>query len=229
MGTTQMQSANIDDRAQVSQIRKSVEVLDARHAVRAETDGQLTVAVAALGPSCAPRRTVRSWRSAQWPHWASRPTAPQCDGTAEAHASHGCFPGDMFVELRSGTDDLPRIRSLPGVSYVLPRGLPPVVLPETFIALLRQRELLGTRRLKPGDRVIVLTEPFRSIEAVFDRRLNTVGRVRVLLQLVHRGVWLNVDETSLQRRDEATSPRATGVEDCTARRLPHSAWPLPSG
>ena len=128
------------------------------------------------------------------------------------------FPGYMFVELRSGTDDLLRIRSLPGVSYVLPRGLPPVVLPDTFIAQLRQRELLGTRRLQPGDRVIVLAEPFRSIEAVFDRRLNSVGRVRVLLQLVHRGAWLNVDETSLLRRDEASSPRAT------ARRAAHGEW-----
>jgi transcription antitermination factor NusG len=109
------------------------------------------------------------------------------------------FPGYIFARTVRGSDDLLRIRSVPGISYVLPRGGPPAYLPESAIELLRTREAAPPRPLTRGDRVLVLVEPFRSLDAVFDRRLSAARRVRVLLELVHRVVALDIDERQLRR------------------------------
>jgi hypothetical protein len=37
------------------------------------------------------------------------------------------------------------------------------------------------------------------MDAVFDRRMNAAGRVRILLEMAHRTVSLNVEEASLRR------------------------------
>jgi hypothetical protein len=65
--------------------------------------------------------------------------------------------------------------------------------------VLRQRLAEPPQPLERGDRVIILAEPFRSMEAIFDRRLSAEGRVLVLLELVHRVVSLNLDESALRR------------------------------
>src|ERR671938_356003 len=78
------------------------------------------------------------------------------------------FPGYLFARPLPGTDDLLRIRSVPGIAYVLPRGGPPAQLPEGVIQLLRRRESEPPRPLARGERVVVLAEPFHSLEAVFD-------------------------------------------------------------
>lgn len=109
------------------------------------------------------------------------------------------FPGYLFARPLSSTDDLLRIRSVHGIAYALPRGGPPARLPDSFIELLRRREAAPVRPLQRGERVVLLAEPFRSLEAVFDRRLNAAGRVRVLLELVHRLVPLDLNEVQLRR------------------------------
>jgi len=109
------------------------------------------------------------------------------------------FPGYIFARTDEDTDDLLRIRSAPGISYVLPRGGPPAYLPESAIEMLRMREAASPPPLSRGERVVILSEPFRSLEAVFDRRLSAAGRVRVLLELVHRVVALDLHEAELQR------------------------------
>jgi transcriptional antiterminator RfaH len=110
------------------------------------------------------------------------------------------FPGYVFVRPLPGTDDLLRIRSVPGIAYVLPRGGPPAQLPESVIELLRRREAEPPQPLRHGERVVVLAEPFRSLEAVFDRHLSAAGRVRVLLELVHRVVAVDLEEAQLRRK-----------------------------
>src|SRR5437762_10418323 len=101
------------------------------------------------------------------------------------------FPGYLFARPRPGTDDLLRIRSIDGIAYALPRGGPPAELPDSVVQLLRRREATPARPLERGEKVVVMAEPFRSLEAVFDRRLNATGRVRVLLELVHRAIPLD--------------------------------------
>jgi transcription antitermination factor NusG len=109
------------------------------------------------------------------------------------------FPGYLFAQPSPDTDHLLRIRSVPGISYILPRGGAPAQLPDSFIRLLREREARAPRPLQRGERVVVLAEPFRSLEAVFDRHVNAAGRVRVLLELVNRVVALELDDAQVQR------------------------------
>lgn len=113
------------------------------------------------------------------------------------------FPGYLFARPLPETDDLLRIRSVPGIAYALPRGGPPAELPDSVIRLLRRREAAPVRPLERGEKVVVLAEPFRSMEAVFERRLNAAGRVRVLLELVHRVVRVDVNEGQLRRASNA--------------------------
>jgi transcriptional antiterminator RfaH len=113
------------------------------------------------------------------------------------------FPGYLFARPLPDTDDLLRIRSVSGIAYVLPRGGPPAHLPESVIRLLRQREGQLPQPLQRGERVVVLAEPFRSLEAVFDRNQNAAGRVRVLLELVHRVVALDLYDVQVQRAGRA--------------------------
>jgi len=110
------------------------------------------------------------------------------------------FPGYVFARV-TAFDDLLRIRSAPGVAYVLPAAAPPALLPNAVVELLRARGLdpLAAPQLHHGDRVVIESGPFRWVEAVFDRRLNAAGRVRVLLTLVHRTVRLEVEDALLKR------------------------------
>jgi transcription antitermination factor NusG len=84
-------------------------------------------------------------------------------------------------------DDLLRIRSAPGVAYVLPRAGQPAVLPDAVIQAMQQREseLLntGSRRLfNHGDAVRVTSGPFKWIDAVHLEPAQPVRAKRVLVR-----------------------------------------------
>jgi transcription antitermination factor NusG len=106
--------------------------------------------------------------------------------------SEPLFPGYIFARVVEGSDDVLRIRSVPGVAYILPRGAPPVMLPGDFVAALRGRASAGGPELRRGDRVTIRRGPFRWLDAMFDRRLNASGRVRVLLDFVDRTVSVDL-------------------------------------
>lgn len=112
------------------------------------------------------------------------------------------FPGYIFARVALYSDDLLRIRSAPGVAYMLPRAAPPLLIPDAVVESLRVRTTdpsLIQRPLRQGDRVKVESGPFRWMEAVFDRRLNAAGRVRILLSLVHRTIAVSIEEGYLER------------------------------
>jgi transcriptional antiterminator RfaH len=107
------------------------------------------------------------------------------------------FPGYLFARVAPGTDDLLRIRSAPGIAYVLPRYAPPVLLPDAFVRALRARAASRTPGFQKGDRVTIRRGPFRWLDAIFDKRLNASGRVRVLLDFVHRSVVVDLHTEDL--------------------------------
>jgi len=114
------------------------------------------------------------------------------------------FPGYVFARVRETSDDLLRIRSAPGIAYLLPRDCSPAVVPDDVIDIIRhrlaeQQHPLAALELEHGDRVQIVSGPFRWTDAVFDRRLSAAGRVRILLELAHRSVPVSVDETQLKR------------------------------
>jgi transcription antitermination factor NusG len=112
------------------------------------------------------------------------------------------FPGYLFARVSVHSDDLLRIRSAPGVSYVLPRAGPPSLLPDLFIESIRSHEqaVFETRGrdFKHGERVRVVAGPFKWVEGLFDRSLNASGRVRILLNLVHGSMAVQMEAAELE-------------------------------
>jgi transcriptional antiterminator RfaH len=113
------------------------------------------------------------------------------------------FPGYLFASVDIDSDDLLRIRSAPGVSYVLPQAGPPALLRDETLAAIRTRLVAyraqHARKLEHGDRVTIVSGPLRWHDALFVRHLNASGRVRILLDLVQRTVPVDVDQALLKR------------------------------
>jgi transcriptional antiterminator RfaH len=112
------------------------------------------------------------------------------------------FPGYLFAYITHGSDDLLRLRSAPGVAYILPRDGPPALLPDAVIEAMRTREteLSGETpgaTFKRGDGVRVTGGPFKWVEGLFDRQLSAPGRVRILLNLVHGSAAMDIDAVEL--------------------------------
>jgi transcription antitermination factor NusG len=129
---------------------------------------------------------------------------PWLPGARASDAAHPLFPGYVFARVATDSDDLLRIRSAPGVAYVLPRDSTPVLLPDRFVESIRahERELSAespARTFHRGDRVIVVSGPFKWIEGLFDRTLSASGRVRILLNLVHGSVSVQMEAAELKR------------------------------
>ena len=125
------------------------------------------------------------------------------------------FPGYLFARLQVPAEELPRVRSAPGVSYVLPRAAPPAVLPDALVEAVRDRASKPTDHatelgLEQGDPVVVVSGPFRWVEAVFDRRMNSRGRIRLLLDLVHGSATLDVQASAVRRLRSAVESSQPG-------------------
>jgi transcription antitermination factor NusG len=124
----------------------------------------------------------------------------------DARASESARPlfrGYLFARITPGSDDLLRIRSAPGVAYVLPRASEPALLPDLLIESIRAHELaLGSDphgcAFHHGDRVVVVSGPFKWVEGLFDRSLSDSGRVRILLSHMHASVAVQIEATQLK-------------------------------
>jgi transcription antitermination factor NusG len=125
------------------------------------------------------------------------PVLPAAHSSATSTA---LFPGYLFAKVSPTSDDLLRIRSAPGVAYVLPRSGTPTLLPDPLIEAIRTREqqLQAGREFSHGDHVRVLTGPFKWVEGMFDRRLSASGRVRILLKLAAGAVALQIQASELE-------------------------------
>jgi transcription antitermination factor NusG len=78
-----------------------------------------------------------------------------------------------------------------------------VLLPDLYVESIRAHERLlesesPGRGFHRGDRVVVVSGPFKWIEGLFDRSLNASGRVRILLNLVHGSVAVQLAATELK-------------------------------
>jgi transcription antitermination factor NusG len=87
---------------------------------------------------------------------------------------------------------------------VLPQHGPPALLPDAVVTEIRtgleaRRDGARTRGLQRGDRVTIVSGPLRWHDALFERRLNAAGRVRVLLDLIQRTVAVDIEESVLKR------------------------------
>jgi transcription antitermination factor NusG len=76
----------------------------------------------------------------------------------------------------------------------------PVLLPDLFIESIRahERALHTGRIFHRGDRVVVRSGPFKWVEGLFDRFVSANGRVRILLDLVHGSVAVQMEAAELE-------------------------------
>jgi transcriptional antiterminator RfaH len=130
------------------------------------------------------------------------PYLPWLPGARGPDTAQPLFPGYLFARITPDSDDLLRIRSAPGVAYVLPRAGTPALLPQLFIDSIRAHEHAARtahgRGFRRGDRVLVVSGPFKWVEGLFDRSLSASGRVRILLDLVHGTLAVQIAETELE-------------------------------
>ncbi len=143
-------------------------------------------------PVFLPQLKARKVRRAGGAYWAAEPF----------------FPGYLFSHLDVDTEDWLIARSAPGVSYVLGQQVGgtrvPVPVPEELVTQLASRVdqeniTRWDQRFERGEHVRILAGPFRSLEAVFDRRLNASGRVLVFLSMLSRLIPVEVTLDDLQR------------------------------
>ena len=113
------------------------------------------------------------------------------------------FPGYLFASFDSTSERWLAARSAPNVAYFLGQQGQPSPLPDDFVPDLKAHMELthqdgGLARFSAGQRVIITHGPFEYMEAVFDRRLSASGRSRVLLQILHRLVPLDLPTEHLK-------------------------------
>jgi DNA-binding response OmpR family regulator/transcription antitermination factor NusG len=169
------------------------------------------------------------------PHWVVLKTRPWRERQAEQAIAAGgietyvpllsadehdgaampLFPGYLLARVDLSVGDLLRIRSAAGVAYILPHGGPPLALPDDLIEAIRTRVSTSERGLRQGDRVKIMRGPFQWLEAVFDRRSNPAGRVRILLEFVQRTVAIDMDERDLRYAGRALASSMTPSDGAT--------------
>ena len=101
------------------------------------------------------------------------------------------FPGYFFGRLDPARGEIRLASYTSGVFYVVSFGGQPWPLPDDLIYAIKER-LAENRGHLPladyhrGDRLVVVSGPLKGAEAIFDCQLSPTGRVRVLIQMIHR-------------------------------------------
>jgi transcriptional antiterminator RfaH len=118
------------------------------------------------------------------------------------------FSGYLFARLDLASIPLSSINWSPGVNRVVSFGGQPAVVQDEVLdwlkrrlAQLRDDDCLRGLPLKPGDRLRVTRGPLRDMEAIFDQRLSSQDRVRVLVDILGRLTACDVDLVCLKRID----------------------------
>jgi transcription antitermination factor NusG len=116
------------------------------------------------------------------------------------------FPSYLFVHTDLITFGANRLRWLPAAVGLLEFGGEPAVVPDLLIVQLKHKIAsiqaaggLVFADLNPGDTVRITSGPFAGYDAIFDLRLKSSERVRVLLDLLRRQVPLELDAGSIRK------------------------------
>ena len=125
------------------------------------------------------------------------------------------FPRYLFVQADVDEAGLSAFQWMPGAVGLVCFGGIPAPVPDSLIDAIRRNlggisaaggELLY--RVKPGDPVVIQDGPFAGYQAIFDARLNSKDRVRVLLQLLNDRVVpleLRAQQIERSRKPSGTS------------------------
>lgn len=124
---------------------------------------------------------------------------------SRGHNERAFFPSYLFARVDLAAVGLWTLHYAPGVRGVVMFGGVPARVDDAIIARLKERlarvdivDTLG-EALAPGDRVVITTGPLADFEAVFDQRLTSDGRVRVLIQFLQRWTPVEIQASALRK------------------------------
>lgn len=116
------------------------------------------------------------------------------------------FPGYLFARLDTAAIVPPQLRWVPGLRGVVQFGGQPAIVPDPVIHELKQRidsivsaGGLDGEGFRPGEPVLITHGPFAGYEAIFDLRLRDSTRARVLLEMLHRVVPVQISTDHIRR------------------------------
>lgn len=114
------------------------------------------------------------------------------------------FPCYLFAHLDFERTPRSSIAWMPGVRRIVSNGERPAIVADEVVELIRDRlkrmDGQGFYDLGKGDRVRITSGPLRDLDAVFDRPLSAVDRVRVLLDVMGRMTPVEIDRSLIARR-----------------------------
>jgi transcriptional antiterminator RfaH len=110
----------------------------------------------------------------------------------------------LFARL-DGVLDFSAVRWTPGLRRIVSFGGKPAIVPEEVICALQKRLAWlhdsgqTVYPFKSGDRVVVRSGPLADLEAIFEERLSSRERARILVQCLGRWTRCEVDIDDLKR------------------------------
>lgn len=119
----------------------------------------------------------------------------------------GFFPRYLFVQADVAQVGLGALQWIPGAVGLISFGGEPAIVPDAFIAELRQRVMqiemaggLHLEGLKRGDHVQITSGSFAGHDAIFDVHLSGEQRVQLLLHWLGREVKVKVNANAVEKR-----------------------------
>ncbi len=127
--------------------------------------------------------------------------------TKRARGPRPFFPCYLFAHADLEVVGLSALQYLPGVRRIVFCGDQPARVPPTAIERIRVRlkeleqcftDAIG-EPLSPGDIVTITDGPLAGLDAVFDRRLSSGERVRLLVNFLQRGLPVDIEREFVRK------------------------------
>ena len=117
------------------------------------------------------------------------------------------FPSYLFARADLEVVGLSALRYMPGVRRLVFCGDQPAFVPQVAIDRIRAQlsDLANTftdaygQSLTHGDRVVITGGPLAGLEAIFDHRLSSGERVRLLINFIQNGAHVDVEREFVQK------------------------------
>jgi transcription antitermination factor NusG len=128
-----------------------------------------------------------------------------CPRYADAHRVKPFFSCYEFVRF-SYPEQYKLVKYTRGVRHVVGNDAGAIPLEDRFIAELRAREIGGLIELEkfgiepsPGDRIEVVTGPWKGLRGVFGRQMSDQDRVMILLNFVSYQGQMLIEKSKLKK------------------------------